>query len=189
MKKFFLLVLLAIISISCGTFKQLQQIAALRNCSFDLKNVESVEVAGIDVKNLKNLTANDLIKLGLCVATKSVPISMVVDVEVGNDSKSTTTVTNMDWICTVDGKNLAKGTINDNFNILAGSVVQIPIKVDMDAYSLFSSTGVDAIKTFINSFSKETSTSSRIEVKVKPTLEAGAAKITFPKYITLLSNK
>jgi hypothetical protein len=48
---------------------------------------------------------------------------------------------------------------------------------------------VDAVKAFINSFSKDDHTSSRVAVKVKPTVDLGSATVTMPNYITLISNK
>ncbi|MBO4282010.1 MAG: hypothetical protein J5873_02305 [Bacteroidales bacterium] len=192
MKKIvFTLSVLAVLATACGTLKQLSQITNLKNCNFSLKSVESVQVAGINVKNLKSLTATDLVNLAACLSAKKLPVSLGVSVGVENPGTEAAALTRMEWVCTVDDKALANGIVNEKHTIPAQSMVSVPLRVNMDAYELFSSTGVDAVKAFIQSFSAETdnSLSSRVAVKVKPTLTLGSATITFPNYITLLSNK
>lgn len=189
MKKIFAFLLLGVMLSACGTFKQLGQIANLRNCKFDLDKVESVQVAGINVNNLSSFSAADLLKVAACIKAKKVPVVMNVKVGVDNPGVSEATVTRMEWVCTVDDQSLATGVIADKFSVPAGGSTVIPLKVNMDAYDLFSSSGVDAVKAFINSFSKDDNTSSRVAVKVKPTVNLGGATVSFPNYITLISNK
>lgn len=189
MKKYFAFLLLCIFFISCETFKQLTQIANLKNCSFNLDKVESVTVAGINVNNLSGVSAADLLKVAACIKAKKVPVELNVKVGVDNPGATDATLTRMEWVCTVDDQSLATGTISDKFTIPASSSAAIPLKVNMNAYSIFSSSGVDAVKAFISSFSKEDNTSSRVALKVKPTVNLGSATLSFPNYITLISNK
>ena len=189
MKKLIVFVLLGVTLSACGSLKQLTQIANLKNCTFALDKMESVTVAGINVNNLSSFSAADLLKVAACIKAKQLPVVMNVKVGVDNPGVSEATVTRMEWMCTVDDQSLAKGVIADKFTVPAGGTASIPLKVNMDAYELFSSSGVDAVKAFVNSFSKEDNTSSRVAVKVKPTVNLGGANISFPNYITLISNK
>ena len=182
-------VLAGLLMVSCDALQQLTQLTNVKNCTFELDKVESVQVAGINVMNLSGFSAIDLVNLAACIKAKKVPVSLGVRVGVANPGASAATVTRMDWLCTVDNKQMATGVISDRYSVPAGGSVSIPLKVNMDAYDLFSSSGVDAIKAFINSFSKEDHTSSRVAVKVKPTVELGSATVTMPNYITLISNK
>lgn len=189
MKKFFAFLLLGVMLSSCGAFQQLTQMANLRNCSFDLDKVDNVTVAGINVNNLSSFSAADLLKVAACIKAKKVPVEMNVKVGVDNPGTTDATVTRMQWVCTVDDQSLATGTVAEKFTVPASGSTTIPIKVNMNAYDIFSSSGVEAVKAFVNSFSKEDNTSSRVAVKVKPTVSLGGATVTFPNYITLLSNK
>lgn len=190
MKKIFcIFAVAAVMATSCGTLQHLSQITNLKNCNFSLRSVESVQVAGINVKNLKSLSAADLVTIAACISAKKLPVSLGVSVGVDNPGADAAAVTRMEWVCTVDDKALATGIVSDKVTVPAQSSVTIPLRVNMDAYELFSSTGVDAVKTFIQSFSTDDSVSSRVAVKVKPTVTVGSATITFPNYITLLSNK
>ena len=189
MKKGVVFMLAGLLLASCGALQQLSQLTNIKNCTFALDKVESVQVAGVNVMNLSSFSATDLINLAACVKAKKVPVTLGVRVGVSNPGASTATVTRMDWLCTVDNKQMATGVVSDRYSVPAGGSVSIPLKVNMDAYDLFSSSGVDAIKAFINSFSKEDHTSSRVAVKVKPTVDLGSTTVTMPNYITLISNK
>lgn len=189
MKKFFAFLLMGVLFSSCGTMQQLTQIANLRNCKFALDKMESVTIAGINVNNLSSFSASDLLKVAACIKAKQLPVVLNVKVGVDNPGATEATVTRMEWVCTVDDQSLANGVIADKFTVPAGGTTSIPLKVNMDAYNLFSSSGVDAVKAFVNSFSKEDNTSSRVAVKVKPTVNLGGASVSFPNYITLISNK
>lgn len=179
----------AVAFVSCSALQQLTQVTNLKNCQYDLRKVESVQVAGINVTNFNGFSATDLINLAACIKNRKVPVTMGVQVGVDNPGATPATVTRMEWLCTVDDKQLATGVVSDRYSVPAGGSVTIPIKVNMDAYELFSSSGVDAVKAFINSFSKENNTSSRVAVKVKPTVSVGSATVTMPNYITLISSK
>ena len=189
MKKGVVFMLAGLLLASCGALQQLSQLTNIKNCTFALDKVDSVQVAGVNVMNLSSFSATDLINLAACVKAKKVPVTLGVRVGVSNPGASTATVTRMDWLCTVDNKQMATGVVSDRYSVPAGGSVTIPLRVNMDAYELFSSSGVDAIKAFINSFSKEDHTSSRVAVKVKPTVELGSATVTMPNYITLISSK
>ena len=189
MKKGIVFFLSGLLLVSCGAIQQLSKVTNLKNCTFDLRKIESVQVAGINVTNFNGFSATDLINLAACIKNRKVPVTMGVQVGVDNPGASSATVTRMEWLCTVDNKQLATGVVSDKYTVPAGGSVSIPLRVNMDAYDLFSSSGVDAVKAFINSFSKEDHTSSRVVVKVKPTVDLGSATITMPNYITLISNK
>ena len=189
MKKAAFIFIVGLLFVSCSAIQQIAKVTNLKNCTFDLQKIENVQVAGINVTNFNGFSAADLVNLAACIKNKRVPVVLGVQVGVDNPGASSATVTRMEWLCTVDNKQMATGVVSDRYSIPAGGSVTIPLKVSMDAYDLFSSSGVDAVKAFINSFSKDDHTSSRVAVKVKPTVELGSATVTMPNYITLISNK
>jgi len=184
-----IILMAAVTMVSCDALQQLSRVTNLRNCNFSLNKVESVQVAGINVTNFNGFSATDLLNLAACIKSKKLPVVLGVQVGVDNPGSQPATVTRMEWLCTVDDRQMATGVVSDRHSVPAGGSINIPLKVNMDAYDIFSSSGVDAVKAFINSFSKEDHTSSRVAVKVKPTVSVGSATVTMPNYITLISNK
>ncbi|MBR5778719.1 MAG: hypothetical protein IKY22_09685 [Bacteroidales bacterium] len=185
MKKFFGLLIVSCLFVSCDIWSQIEQTAALYNCKFSLSNVQNVSIAGVQIKNLKNLSTADVVKLTTAILNKKIPLDMNLNVGIQNPSTQTAAVNELDWICAIDGKDFVSGAVNKKYTIPANSNITMPLAINTDIYKLFSSENVEAVKNFISSFSQTDATSSRIAVKVKPSVMIGQQKVQYPDYITL----
>ncbi|MBQ8044856.1 MAG: hypothetical protein IJ269_00720 [Bacteroidales bacterium] len=185
MKKFIGLLAVSFLFVSCDIWSQIEQTAALQNCKFILKNVHDVAIAGVKIKNIKNLSASDIVKLTAAIASKKIPLDLNVNVGIQNPSQQKAAINGLDWICAIDGKDFVSGAINQKYSIPANSNITMPLAINTDIYKLFSSGNIETLKNFINSFSKTDTTSSRIAIKVKPSVYIGQQKVQYPNYITL----
>ncbi len=185
-----LIALGAIMFSSCDILNQLASdvasVANLRNCEFNLKNVNNVSVAGVNVKNLTQgqLSATDVVKLVAAYQTKKVPLAMNVNVDVKNPTTQQAAMTALDWILAIEGKDMASGVNTKGYTIMPSTTTVVPLGVSTDLGDLFSKEGVDKLKSFASSFTKE-GTSSKVGLKVKPTLNVAGTPVTFPNYIKL----
>ncbi len=175
---------------SCDVFTQLANdvasVANLRNCEFNLKNVNNVSVAGVNVKNLTQgqLSATDVVKLVAAYQTKKVPLAMNVNVDVKNPTTQQAAMTALDWILAIEGKDMASGVNSQRYSIMPSATTTVPLGVNTDLGNLFSKEGVEKLKSFASSFTKE-GTSSKVGLKVKPTLNVAGTQVPFPNYIKL----
>ncbi|MBR4300653.1 MAG: hypothetical protein IKT84_01885 [Bacteroidales bacterium] len=185
MKKFIGILAVSFLFVSCDIWSQIEQTAALQNCKFSLKNVQDVSIAGVKLKNFKNLTASDVVKLTAAIANKKIPLDLNVNVGIQNPSQQVAAINGLDWICAIDGKDFVSGAVNKKYTIPANSNISMPLAVNTDIYTLFSSGNLDALKNFISSFSGSDATSSRVAIKVKPSVYIGEQKVQFPNFITL----
>lgn len=169
--------------------KQVAGVANLVNCEYSLKDVNNVYVAGVNIKNISNgnLSVTDIAKLSSAIIAKKVPISMDVNVNVKNPTANSAALTAMNWICEIDGTQFANGNTTSTYTINPNSTSTIPLSVSSDIYQMFSSGGVESLKNFVNSFSSD-GTSSKIALKIKPTLNVAGVQIAAPEYITLQKN-
>lgn len=165
---------------------QLQGIANLANCSYALKNVSSLNIAGVNVKNITNgdISAADVIKLGTAILSKKVPLSMNLNIDVTNPTAQSASLTTMDWIMEIDGRQMAAGTTNTTYTISPNRTTQVPLSIATDIYDLFSNGGKEALTNFVKSFSND-GTSSKVAVKIKPSVNVGGVNIPTPNFITL----
>ena len=60
----------------------------------------------------------------------------------------------------------------------------MPLGVNTDLAELFSSKGLDALKNFASSFSTE-GISSKVGLRIRPSMNVGTQTIPFPDYIKL----
>ncbi|MBQ2511113.1 MAG: LEA type 2 family protein [Bacteroidales bacterium] len=193
MKKTIVLGITAIVIValaSCSVVNdladQVKSVANLRNCEFSLKKVSGVAVAGVDVKSLTQgrLSAGDVIKLVAAYKSGKVPLEMDVNVGVKNPTSQKASMTAMDWILAIDGKDVAGGASRRSHTIKAKSTTTVPLPVNTDLGKLFSKEGVESLKKFASSFSSE-GTSSKVGLRVKPSLSVGSTQVPFPNYIKL----
>lgn len=192
MKKITLALVLAgsILLSSCDILTQVasqfSSVANLANCEFALKNVSNVSVAGVNVKNLTNgnLSATDIVKLVAAYQSKQVPLNLDVNVNVKNPTTTQAAMTALDWILAIDGSDMANGVSNKNYTIKPSTTTTVPLPVSTDLGKLFSQKGLDALKNFASSFTSE-GISSKVGLRVRPSLSVGSTQVPFPNYITL----
>lgn len=192
MKKITFISLLAgcILLSSCEVLTQLanqfSSVANLANCDFSLKNVSNVSVAGVNVKALTqgNLTAADIVKLVAAYQAKKVPLAMNVNVDVTNPTTTQAAMTALDWILAVDGRDMANGVNSNSYTIKPSATTTVPLGVNTDLASLFSNEGLEALKTFASSFTNE-GISSKLGLRVRPSMSVGTVQVPFPNYIKL----
>ena len=192
MKKITLALVVAgsILLSSCEVLTQLASqfgsVANLANCEFALKNVSDVSVAGVNVKNLTkgNLSATDIVKLVAAYQSKQVPLNLNVNVDVKNPTQTQAAMTALDWILAIDGTDMANGVSSKNYTIKPSTTTTVPLPVSTDLGQLFSQKGLDALKTFASSFTSE-GISSKVGLRVRPSLSVGTTQVPFPNYITL----
>ena len=192
MKKITLVLALAgsILLSSCDVLMQVanqfSSVANLANCEFALKNVDNVSVAGVNVKNLTKgkLSATDVVRLVAAYQSKQVPLSMNVNVDITNPTTTQAAMTAMDWILAIDGKDMANGVNSKSYTIKPSTTTTVPLGVNTDLGNLFSKEGVESLKNFASSFTNE-GISSKVGLRVKPSMNVGTAVVPFPDYIKL----
>lgn len=192
MKKIALAIMLAgsLVFTSCDLITQLTSqvtsVANLVNCKFNLKNVNNISIAGVNLKNITsgNISATDVIKLVAAYQSKQLPLSMDLNIDVKNPTQQQAAMTAMDWILAIDGKDVANGVSNRTYTIKPSTTTTVPLGVNTDLYKIFSKDGVDAVKNFASSFSSD-GTSSKVGLRIRPSLSVGTSQVPFPNYIKL----
>ena len=192
MKKIALALMLAgsLVFTSCDLITQLTSqvtsVANLVNCQFNLKNVNNISIAGVNLKNITsgNISATDVIKLVAAYQSKQLPLSMDLNIDVKNPTQQQAAMTAMDWILAIDGTDVANGASNRTYTIKPSTTTTVPLGVNTDLYKIFSKDGVDAVKNFASSFSSD-GTSSKVGLRIRPSLSVGTSQVPFPNYIKL----
>ena len=179
-------ILLSSCDVLLSVLNQAASVANLTNCDFSLKNVSNVSVAGVNVKNLTqgNLTATDVVKLVAAYQSKKVPLAMDVNVDIKNPTTTEAAMTALDWILAIDGKDMANGVNSRSYTIKPSTTTTVPLGVNTDLGQLFSKEGLESLKNFASSFTNE-GISSKVGLRVKPSISVGTAQVPFPNYIKL----
>lgn len=163
---------------------QAAELANLANCEYNLKNVSGLTIAGVNVKSLTNgnITASDVLKLTTALVSKQVPMMMDVNIDIKNPTEKNAALTAMDWILDIDGSQFAQGNSVKNYTVTKKATTTVPLGVNTDLYSMFSKEGISSLKNFVSSF-KNDGTSSKVGLRIKPSLNVGGMQVPMPNYI------
>lgn len=176
-------------SVISGVAEQLKGIANLANCEYSLNDVSNVSVAGVDVKKVAggDIGVTDVAKLVASIASKQIPLAMDFNVGIKNPTQTNAKLNTMDWMVNVQNTQLAQGTTTRSYTVNAGRKATVPLNVSTDMYHIFSKDGINSLKSFAGSF-KNDGTSSKVGIKIRPTLNVGSYALKTPNYITIEKN-
>lgn len=159
-------------------------LANLANCEYNLKDVTGLTIAGVNVKNLSNgkISATDVLNLTSALVSKKIPMAMDVNIDIKNPTEKNAALTAMDWILDIDGSQFAEGNSTKNYTVTKKATTTVPLGVNTDLYSMFSKDGINSLKNFVSSF-KSDGTSSKVGLRIKPSLNVAGVQVPMPNYI------
>ncbi len=168
---------------------QLSQLANFASCEFRTTKVENVNLAGIDVQNTKSLSDLNLLTVGnllKTVATGKLPLSFVLNVEAKNPNTSLAAMNKIQWIAILDSTELTRGVIDQRVEIQPNSTAIVPINISADLKEIFKGeTGKSLINLGLNLAGSDGSPSSRLTIKIKPSILIGNYPLEYPGFITV----
>ena len=196
MKKTLLLCFLTVSIFGCGINKQAQQIKALENCTYKIKNVNQITLAGSDLGRLINQQDFNLASLpgvALGLLRKDIPLRANLNLEITNPSGNLAAINQFEYKVLVNNTDLAEGIVNQAVSIPQGQTVTVPVQMSSNIYGLISNGNVlnDIIKA-AQKGAKSDDNLGLLTIKIKPTIMIGNTPVKYPGYITInkeISNK
>lgn len=173
---------------SCEVLNQVAQMASFANCTFNFDSVNKIQMLGVNLS--KGMTKNDLnatqlLNLANALMKRELPVSFNVNVNVKNPNSIAAALTKMDYILSLNGKQVVSTTMNNGINVPANSnsVVSIPITTDL--FQLFSGESADAIVNLAFKLAGTSSNPVNVGLKVKPYINIGNQQLAYPDFITM----
>lgn len=189
MKKTLLFCFLTISLFGCGINKQAQQIKALEACTYKIKNVNSITLAGTDLSKLINQQDFNIASLpgvALGLLRKDIPLRANLNLEITNPSANLAAINQFEYKILVNNTDLAEGIVNQAVSIPQGQTVTVPVQMGSNIYGLISNGNVlnDIIKA-AQKGSKSDEKLGLLTIKIKPTIMFGNTPVKYPGYITI----
>lgn len=190
MKKAILILLLPLFFLtSCDILEQVAQVAALQECEFELDNVNNIKVLGIRMDNkedISDFSFSDLAKLTAALSSGSLPLEMDLNVKVVNPNTQTAAMTRMDWKVYVDEMHMVDGVVDERVTIAPnGGSSMVPFRASLDLYEIISGEGLDAAINLAMNLSGKGTKASRLQLKIKPSINVAGRDIPYPGYVTV----
>ena len=173
---------------SCDVLMQMAQMANFANCTFDFDSVNDVEMLGLNLR--KGMSRNDLnmgqaLSLTKALMSKSLPVTFNVNIDVNNPNNSPASMTKMDYILTLNDKQVIATTIDKSISVPANASNVVTIPVTTDLFQLFSGESADAIVNLAFKLAGASSNPVNVGIKIKPYITVGGQQLAYPDYISL----
>ncbi len=173
---------------SCDVLNQVAQMANLVNCSFDFNSVNQIEMLGVNLSRgmtRENLNATQLLSLANAIMKQQLPVSFNVNVNVKNPNSIAAAMTKMDYILTLNGKQVVSTTMNNGINVPANSSSVVTIPITTDLFQLFSGESADAIVNLAFKLAGASSNPVNVGLKVKPYISINGQQLAYPDFISM----
>lgn len=201
MKKLFfysLILFIPIIISSCsGVNKTIENAQRLQ---FKLGKVDGLNMAGVNLSNIKSINDLNILQgadlLG-AFATGKLPTKFTVnliaknpDTYPGGNAESSSLIKGLDWRLLIDNKNIISGEIDQPITVPGvGKSVTIPIPISIDLLELFTNNSYENIMNLALAIGGKSGTSSRLTLKIKPTIDTFLGGISYPGEIDVIDKE
>ncbi|PID93350.1 MAG: hypothetical protein CSA95_08180 [Bacteroidetes bacterium] len=175
---------------SCDILEQVVQVAALKECKFEMQQISNVRVLGIQLDNktkVGDFSFADITKLTMAVSKGELPVEMDLNVKISNPNTQTAAMSRMDWQAYLDNNHLLDGVVHERVVIQPnGGQAIVPFHLSLDLEKVLGGEGLDAVlNLLLNLSGQKENEPSRLQLKVKPFITVGGRSISYPGYVTV----
>ena len=195
MKKIARILVFVLMAASFTACEQLAQIANqaaqvmnLKNCTFDVNGISNINMLGIDIDkgmDKSSLNFTQLANVMSSLANRKLPVTFNVNIDVNNPNNIAASMGKMDYIISLNNKQVISSTFNNGFNIPANSKGKVSIPITTDLFQLFSNETGDAVLNLAFKLAGAKSDPVNLGVKVKPYIKINNQSLAYPDYITI----
>jgi len=174
---------------SCDVLNQISQMTNLAKCDFKLESVQQLNLAGINVQNVKNISDLSLLdagKIASAISKQQFPLDFTLNIEAKNPNTAPAGVTAIDWVLLIDDIEMTRGILDKQITIPAnnGSSI-IPMQMHIDLKKALSGKSADAILNFGMNLAGTGNKPTRFTLQMKPTITVNGFPITYPGYLNV----
>lgn len=167
---------------------QAQQMVNLKNCTFSVNGINKITMLGIDLSkgmNQSSLNPMQLLNVTNSLMNKKLPVTFNVNLDVDNPNSIAASLGKMDYIISLNKKEVISSTMNNGFSIPANSKGKVSIPISTDLFQLFSGETADAVLNIAFKLAGAKSNPVNLGVKVKPYIKINNQSLAYPDYITI----
>jgi hypothetical protein len=174
----------------CGVSRQVQEMKNFGKSKFRLVSVDSTKLAGVNVRNVNqvsDISLEDKARIVAAYAAGSLPLYAKLNLEAKNTTSQSASMNEFDWIMLLDGEEVATGTSHEQITLPADSTVSVPfsLPVNTDVRKLASKGPRGAITNISLGLVDLSRNPTRLTLKIKPTIMLGNTPVKYPGYVTV----
>ncbi|MGB9697463.1 MAG: hypothetical protein ACP5P3_07725 [Ignavibacteria bacterium] len=193
-----LVLIVAILSFSCSGY--IDAYKNLQRLQFKLGKVHNFKLAEItlnDKANLNDIGVIDMAKLIAAFSSGVLKTQFTLDLLAKNPNDGTGGTPNtsaviraLEWRLYLDQKEVLQGNIDKGIEIPGiGQETVIPVEVTFDMLKFFHGENLNSLINLALVLGGKQGSSSRLELKIKPTVDTIFGPITYPGEITVVDKE
>lgn len=187
MRKILLAVLcLVLILPSCDILQQVGEMQMLSKCEFRINTVTDINLAGVNVSNIRDISdirPLDVLMLTNGVLSNNLPLNFKLNLLVKNPNDQTASLNRIDWILFIDDLQMLEGAINESFSVGPDATSMLPVQIGFNLAEALSDERSDKIIDFALGLAEGSGKTTRVMVKLRPSVMVGQRSITYPGWI------
>jgi len=178
------------LTIGVGGCATLQQFAALQNVAFSLDGVSRIELAGIDmteVRGFQDVSLTDGLALASAVRSGDLPLALTLNVGAANpESNVDARLVQMDWTLFLDDRETVSGRVAEEVVLPNGEVTTVQLSTEVDLLDFFDGNAAELFE-LVRSFAGLGGDPPDLALEVLPVVQTmlGAIPYDRPLRITL----
>lgn len=167
----------------------INQLAALRSVEFSFGSITDPRVAGVRLSGLRSpddVSAIDLGRLTLAIASKDVPLDLNVHVIGKNPETNTVTakLIGLDWSYIVDDREAVRGSLTQGYEFPPGQPTDVPLLVTFNLVDLFNGGGTDLLEIAL-ALSGQRQSTHHVVMRLRPVVDTPLGRMKYPAPIDL----
>jgi hypothetical protein len=176
---------------SLGACATLQQFVALRQVDFSLAGVGNGRLAGVALTRIatyQDLSATEIGRIALAVATDNLPLEFRADIRAENpaENRTTASMVRLAWTLLLDDRETIHGVLDTTWTLPPGQAVTIPLQLRLNLMEFFSGSA-ESLLNLAAGIAGLRADPTRITLRAVPSIDTPLGPITYPTPITIVS--
>jgi LEA14-like dessication related protein len=169
--------------------QQVSQMNNLTKCDFRLESVQHLNLAGVNVQNVKkvsDLNMLDAANLAAAISSQKFPLDFTLNIEVKNPNTAAAGMSQIDWILFIDDIEMTRGILDQQITIPENNgTANIPMNMHIDLQQALSGKSAEAVINFGMNLAGAGNKPTRFTLQMKPTITIGGFPIAYPGYLNV----
>ncbi len=171
---------------SCDVLRQVQEMQMLARCEFRIHTVTDINLAGVNVSNIQSLSdvsVLDALLLTNAFLSNQLPLNFNLNLQVKNPNEQSASLNQIEWVLFIDDLQMLEGTINERFMVGPAETSTLPVQIGFNLAEVLSGERRDKVLDFGLGLADGTGSTTRVMVKLKPSVMVGQRSVMYPGWI------
>ena len=190
MKRIFaILLLLLILSPSCGILNQAKEAKQFAFCEFSIVEAKLMKLGNVDVSeytSTKDVGLTDMLMLGQQFLSGKLSASLSADIQVVNNQATKAAISGLRWQLYMKSEEYGGGELVKYIEVLPGETKYFTVVTDFNLLKLLTSEDLQSILDLVLDIeNREKLQKLDISIRVKPYFKSGTTVKEYPGFITI----